>query len=818
MRVVLQEAKQLLTVDPDFFRLVDVFTSGSTIQLAYSVDQGEAVRQGFSQVRVTAFTEKEPVKLVTEVSDKSDGSEIVENILLYYQRLRETGKKNREKVILQYNSDFTKKLDNSKLRAIAHGSSGAQVLGRSIVAEPKRTAVSPVSGRNGLSRLGVPNRTAQYLALKMITEEATDPSSVTTVGKQILSVHDLIDGVRVLPKTSSRYMLEYLKAIISANAPVEARSDLTYSYTQSTTNIIDVLDEVRFPAKLSDLSELFFAFELLDSHGAPVNTVVKKIRTEREINAFRTPKVAPSVIVLKSQAPGRGILQVRQQDPVAKYVQVYKRVLSHSSAIENEKYVFVLESPLLYTDGLRPFEVEIDSSATTLFRVVSLGDQRVSGAEFTNAVMRPSLDVSKLLPETHKTSSRRFVHVSLTTRTVSQGIAVDIRSVPFDTVSVRVLKRDITANESDFTVLATLQTVSQRDVFTYIDADVINTRMYEYRCGLVFSDGTEDMQGSQVVEYVPLAKDLIDTKIQNVQVITDETNYDVKFDVSSNVIPTKLDDVKAALAKQDLLQYFTDDVLRERTKLQALLAHEIIRVNLTTGEKESFGILTEGGFSDIDLRAVNSVQPLAADNEYRYEVRTMIREPETMFSSFVKTSVDPPTKREFSFSPAKFLHPIALTKGDLTSDTTLKAHHAKSPFAFGNTGSVSELDISLIRPFPEIQSVSAGQVNVDVVEVTWKVSGNVSEIDHFLVAKSTLDGREVIGKCHPHQENQEFHFLHKLGRQDIGEVTYIVIPVMIDYTKGLEVVSNRIFIQPRESRFTDRPTRVLTGREPRSAR
>lgn len=326
---------------------------------------------------------------------------------------------------------------------------------------------------------------------------------------------------------------------------------------------------------------------------------------------------------------------------------------------------------------------------------------------------------------------------------------------------------------------------------------------------MIFVDGTSDIQSNDVVEYIPLSQNLVDTRVDNLSIVNDGTVRDVSFDITTKIVPTTLDAVKQALQQQDLLQYFNTEVLNERSTLQKLISYSVIRVDLTTGDRENFGVLPSSKFSDFELGPVNSVSSLQEGHSYRYKISTLLREPETMFSSYTKSVTDTTSGRTYSFLPSKYMHPVALTEGNITSPKTLATRHAKSSFGFGNTGSVTITEITFSIGKPRVINVSANVVNDAIVEVYWKVEGDVSSIDHFLIVKSSAAGREVIGKSHTQQPVPEFYYFHQLDRHDIGEISYIIIPVMMDYVKGSETSSNKVLINTPESAFDPKTTSAI---------
>lgn len=800
MRVTVREEKQLIRAESSFIRVHELFESSTLVQLSYIVDLREALKQGLVQVRVSMTRELEATPTITEVGVTNTVA-FVERILAHRSLIRETMRANRSKIIHQYVSDISRVVNNELISATIQGG-GNTILKRSVRAVPRRQATNVVSGRNVMASMESTGRSSQALALELI-QQGEDPSSVATVSGQITSATHLVDGTAPKQHSGSKTLLEYLRAVSAAESVQTSSDDLVYELALEEDSELFINDQVLLPVRLDAFSELFFTFELIDKNGMAVNTVVKKIRTERELSAFRVPKTPPVVKAPKSAMPGPVTLLIKQVDPNAVGVQIYKRILNHSAPLETERYTHVGDFPLTSVDGVRTFTLDIDSAAITCFRVIPVGAQNVLSAEFTNVIIKPNGDVERVIASQDPVIGRRFAHASISTRIVRGGLEIDVRHIPDDAIAIRLYRKDVLPGNTP-EVIEVLSLFSKKSVYTFSDTNVFTDRRYEYSCDIVYVDGTVSHHTGELVEYVTLSENLVDTRVENVNVYTDDNNYDVRFSINTKLVPTTLDSVKSALEGQGLISYFNDDILKERDTLQKMIAHNVVRVNLQTGHRETFGIIPTADFSDAELAPVNAVEPLVAGAQYRYEVNTYLRQPETLLTKYEKTESDPVSKRSYTYSPAKYRHPVTLKFGNLTSTSALRAHHANDEFSFGNVGSTVSVDITLSTPPPRISQASANVVNTKNVEVTWKVEPTVEGIEHFLVARVSLDGRQIVGKSHVQQENREFYFIDTLRYGDVGEFTYVIIPVMLDFSKGVEVATNRVYIDPREA-----PTREL---------
>lgn len=810
MFVNLPQYNNYVSIPDNFFSIVNINDNDDiTIEVDYKINQSDVIQKNALTVRVSAVTKVIQTQniLYGKLSSQSP-SNIVKNILNMAANARAAIKNNELSVIASTISDNTKKINN-------------EIVGDVLRKKPLREISSLVKRKlvikstDELKNENDPQPVLQ-VNLKDVVDSPTpikhlvqsailrgiDPSHVYETRDQTLTTYESTNGTQ-------RFVAgKRFDDIIDLNASSyfsKVTVPSTIFDTTSTQNMIDnkniltyssvVNDQISITTSLKLLSsllkdssgqfkQLFIKFELLNNVGIIVQTIQKEIELTKFIDVYNTPIIPPSVNFAKYESSTKANLQIKQNDHAAKSIKIYRKNFSYVTN-DNDDYVFVGDYSLEKHAGILTIPVDISSKNSTIYRVVSVGPDAVISSEYTNVVIPPRL------------VQNRISFVSLTTKIVDNGISVEMRDVPVNIVSVSVLRRNRTLFDREYSVVGdTLQINSNDSNATYVvvDSNVKKEHCYEYVCKLIYKNGLCARSGNSIIEYVPIQSNAIETKIENLQIIYDANVIDVRFSVSSTINESDLDVVKTLLEKQNLIDLFSDEMLNDREKLQKLLAYQVSRTNLTTGQTEDFGILTGGEFSDLRYRNLNNVSELRIDHKYRYEVTSLIRSAETMIETFVKNAIDPTTKKPYTYSPFKFLHPITLTRGNLTTPQTLSSHYPKQQMSFGNVGNTISTDVefSIDNTYMIDASVEEFTKNVNVIK--WKINGSSYKIDHFVIAIEFAGQRKIVGKSHAFFDRKNFHFIHKISHHDIGEVFYVITPVFIDYNVGLEVRTNSVVL------------------------
>jgi hypothetical protein len=262
----------------------------------------------------------------------------------------------------------------------------------------------------------------------------------------------------------------------------------------------------------------------------------------------------------------------------------------------------------------------------------------------------------------------------------------------------------------------------------------------------------------------------------------------------TEVVDTNQDIIKALLQRQDIYEQFQDDVLREREFLKSLIAHNVQRVDLTTGAREDFGVLTTTSFDDETLRKNQSIPVLKLGHKYRYEVTALLRTPESMFETLQKTKTDTITKKPYTYSPAKFMHPVTLKRGVLVTSSGLKTRFSKEAMSHGAIGATESIEVSFDEDVARVLDASVARFDSDLNVVTWKLRGSIDQVDHFLIMKEVHGVRTVIGKAHSEFAYGNCQYLHQLTARDAGSLVYVIVPVFNDYKTGAGAFTNSVIV------------------------
>jgi hypothetical protein len=166
-----------------------------------------------------------------------------------------------------------------------------------------------------------------------------------------------------------------------------------------------------------------------------------------------------------------------------------------------------------------------------------------------------------------------------------------------------------------------------------------------------------------------------------------------------------------------------------------------------------------------------------------------------MFESLRKSKVDPVTKKPYTFSPAKFLHPVVLKRGVIVSAIGLKSRYGQDQMFYGSIGLTKTIDVTFDKDPAQVIDVNVTRVSKDYNALSWRLDGDVSLIDHFIVMKEINGIRTIVGKAHSEFPYGNCNVYHKLTGRDMGELMYVIVPVLNTYDTGPIVKSNVVNVE-----------------------
>ena len=793
MYVRLKSSYQVVTLPEDFLTLRKIDEDELTFELKYKFDQEVAVKRNITSVAVQ-ISKSQPPALSSVPRLKEFVTSVLRHKSLHTQLINAHFQ---DSVILSKMSDPTKFINNEVIPYLNRGYVSSQIpqlIRKELTAvrtSDAPDALGPVIAQHDIA---INSETEQQLAEDLLLK-GYDPSAAYAVNDLGLTLQESYGGVqRQSPsvfaseaeKTMYRYKtLPHAKPILQispgeAGVVVDenATSD-TYTLQRTTVDAryVDVKDTLKFKFDQKNPDQLVVTVKVKDKAGVTVQQLTRTFYPREYIKYFNIPTQPPVAKVSARSDKAYATLAVKQVDPVATRVRIYKRTYDHHNVSE-DTYTFISEFDLLPSNGWKYVPVEVSLGNTTLYRVVPVNDLGVIGADFTSVVVKPQL---------RNPSIKRVV---ITTKSLANGVQLEVSKLPSDAVSFQILREDITLDRGTREFVETpvlVETADPNRVYTLEDTGVKKNHVYAYHCRVYRRSGSHIERLATHYEHVPLVENLVETKVTDPTLTLTSTGYDVRFTITTTVVKSKVDQVKELLEKQGLYDIFSNDVAEVRDQLGKLISHNVKRVDLTTGAVEDFGTVDTDTFSDLTLRNVTGVSELRVGRKYRYVVTALLRAPETLLESYVKTATDTTTNRLYSYKPFKFLHPVVSKYGNIVTPSSIQRNYAKDPMTFGEIGAYTIAEVALDKEKPLIGSAVREKRGSDVDVLSWVVQGSAKDVDHFQVLIEHGGKKTIVGKSTCVPETGNFVYVRRLVPTEVGlDIRYYICPVYHDFTRGAE--------------------------------
>jgi hypothetical protein len=808
----------MLRVDDNFAVLLDTRDDGSFIyEFRYFCSTVEAIRREANYVLISVKREI-PVPapdVFDAIRNSNDNSTFIDDIRLVEARGRDARRNASSSTIITARSDITANVNNSVVPEIAAGvSSTTAILGTQrvielrSVAELKQSNIdfpTLLSEKNGAQS---PSSGQATNASHTLLSLGIDPATVATAQPSPAGAHNSFAGLGSTgrsqtasnsPNTPVRIGLDIIEASLLSNPSDTSSAHNDFSDSTLVPIIVDVqmtellnVQTLVIPPVVG-FDDFYVEMSLMTVFGSVIETITKRVPHSNLIRILNTPVVAPRVAMSPFQFHGKNVIEIEQLDGRATRMRIFRRrIAGPDGTLSLTRYELVAEIPLKRKDGQTKFIDIVNNSSTLIYRCIPVGPTGILCSEFSGVVSLP-------VKFQGSTRSNRSNAASIDIRVVDGGLAVSVSSIPSDVVSVSILRRDLTEFEHDGVMINGQESIKlvgpSLSNLLFNDTGLKDGHVYEYTCMLYYRDGLSMLSTAYAIkQYFSLVVGAAELSVTNLQIVRAGANLDVVFDISSAITDEGLGAVKSALARQDVKGIYDSDLANERDKLQKLIAHSVSRIDVTTGTEETFGTFTETTFSDAVLGRKTGVSQLQDGHKYRYVISTLLRDTETMFDDLKKDATDPTTGKAYSFKPSKFRHPLAISRGTLVSRESLISNHPQDDFSFGNIGNSQEIDVSLTSFAPKIIDAHATRLNRKNMSVRWNVEGDVAQIEHFIIIKELLGRSTIIGKTHSISTGKSFEFIDDISPDDIGELTYRVIPIMNDYSRGAELRTNSVVV------------------------
>lgn len=627
--------------------------------------------------------------------------------------------------------------------------------------------IASMSHRSSTSRQAVGGLLRKTRSLARSTDVETDPQT------RLLYSH--------IFRTNQQTTVQSTEEISEQQAKIQ-----TYEEEPKTHFEIPVemwLFSERMRTGNNDNTNLVVKFDLIHNRtGMTIDEVVIPLEIEKHIENYRIPTEPPEMKLARAEDLSKFNIELTVRDKKTRKVRLFQKRIHRNSPKVND-YVAIGDYELSQWNKTQRVPIIVPVNDHTIYRAVPMGTADQLSYEFTSIVAKPQ----KVYP---------IKAVSLVTGLEEAGMGLELRNIPPDVISVQFLVRDLTIFEKNWRPISSPKSIDdptrQIDLMTITDGKVKHQHIYEYTTKLFYKAGDTEYAGHAVTEFIKPESGIVATEISGVEIDQDTSEPNVRFQINTTLLDDNIDMLTNLLKIRELEPYFAGAIENERDLFKKLVAHNVQRINLTTGEREDFGIITDEVFNDLLYHKANAVKPLDTTCQYRYEVYPLLRSPETLFENLNKTKLDDVTKKPYSYNPAKFLHPVTLSRGMIVTPTGRRTLFSKQEMSHGVVGNVSTVDAQFEGDPATIRDVQVTRIDYNTFRLEWQISGVISQIDHFLIIKDVLGVRTIIGKVHSEFVTATAFYLHKIGPDDVGQFKYSIVPVFNDYTIGTEEESELI--------------------------
>lgn len=824
-----------LTFDKSGISLIEMTDDGDLyFKIEYGVNLPQVIEQKLTTVLIEAFDKEPGAKFGIFTGSKTvSQKDVIDAILFKSSRRRKSAENSKTKTLLSVSSDITKLINNSiAARGSVSNLSDIENLMKSTMTielvdrKNLKSSDSSLPVLQQAKEQDFPNEfKGQYanLAKESILVRGETPINVLGQEKNFIASEDSLRGTQ---KISARR---------SQSDPIRALERTIVDNAQNLDNISQVKGSTKIPVvrtkrvtfrknteiiKVSKSllgqsnGDIYFRLSLVDSSQNKLSSTLTRyswssaknqLSTKSRLDPYRQNSLKKEIeknSKKEIQEPADEIKRRANVERQKNNLEIWAKLKNSTSLASDEstwRKIGSISKSLPEEFRLQSFIQKNAKSSAGLMQIRFV-DTESRESNFTEVVYKGisgnPTTTSFLLGDKIKASTdEKF---SAVTAFVRKG-RIEVQVTGIETPgTVTILKRDLTLNEKNLAQIdaqgGSKVLKGKSDKLVYEDYNVKPDHVYEYKAKLFSRRGKEIITtGKFTITYRPLNDNAVKIDTSDpVVTVGSEGNINVSFDISGKVPDTGIDILNESLENQGLAKYFEESITRDRSKLSNLLAYKIDRIDLKTGVPEDLGIITTSTFSDAGQRELTNTSPLKSNRTYRYVISSLVRIPDTLLDSAIRSEIDPTTRKPYTFKPARFLKPTTIKRGTLPSTQYVAGQDIDEDFIAGFAGVQKFIDVKTTGRNPTIVSSRVAKLESGVAQVKWRVQGALQTIDHFLIISEKLGMQSIAGRVHGFSNNGAFVFEDDTGIRQAGEVTYYILTVFNDYSRGKLITAGTV--------------------------
>lgn len=753
MKVPQEIELQIFSASSKLHEVLNVTGQDATFRIYFSFSSEVASQIGLNVCKYSIMNEIKETNFV-----QKESTPLMSRSILHKQR------KKPPTIILKGEIDLTKFMSND----VKNRSSSTSL---KIKTSDKNGKKISISSPNELI-LNV-DRSTSFSMLDVLFRKQKDPANELnkTISHEL--VEKIIDGTSSLSTTNVSNVIK--------------SSTITSEIQTSTKSLVAITNES------STIKDAYFDISIRKNEfstkviaiSCQFQTLTFKINFEELYHLNTIPTESPAFSV--SNVGTKRIINLKQVDKFGKYIEIFRK---NANNIE-EGYTKFSTLKLRKGESIKYVD-ETNQMNNFIYRAVSKNERNNTSGNFSSCYVKGKKNHKHEAPDTS---------TILATET-QNGINLKVFNIPKETISIKIVRKNLTLNEKSFSIITTNNKssifsilIETKDV-EFLDNSVRPNSIYEY--GIITTDlyGSERLSSHKsIINFVGKNYDednlSLSVSLKNDKGSSESNSFTIAVPENESSLNTIYD----SLISAGYDSYYVNEIKQNREKLKDLFAFEILRFDTVTGENESFGVQQSLEFSDTSARRNKSkVSNLKSNRSYIYQFRLLIRSYSSIISNSIMTRTDLETSKTHVINMKKFTSPKTLKKGTLVSnaiqkDAVFKSGYklkqnagAAGEFLQGKTSITTEImvttqksDTSLI-PLG-VQKSAKGNV------LKWKLKLGDQMIDHVIVYADYNGQLSPLKFVHCSDKNESYYVDDKLTAP-LEEIKYFLQLVYLDYTKG----------------------------------
>jgi len=131
-------------------------------------------------------------------------------------------------------------------------------------------------------------------------------------------------------------------------------------------------------------------------------------------------------------------------------------------------------------------------------------------------------------------------------------------------------------------------------------------------------------------------------------------------------------------------------------------------------------------------------------------------------------------------------------KSTISTGPALEENHANGTLGMNKTGFTRKVLLTSQSSKIMIKNAKSKSNEYGNVTITWRVKGPAYKIDHFIIMASRPGYTYPCGVRHHYNDKGTYAFIDTTQSRVMGSVTYSVIPVFLDFSRGESVLAGTV--------------------------